>query len=175
MRNRVVAILAGGPSMSQAVADSARGYYRIAINDAFRLAPDAEMLYAADPEWWQAHPEALRFAGRRVVARPNRVDGVEYISPEPVTLGGGNSALRAAHIAAAEGAAGIRLYGVDLRDDEVTHWHGAHEHGLRNPSPVVFARVRAAWERWALRPGIPPVVNCSSRSALECFPREAAC
>lgn len=49
-------ILATGPSMSQAVADSARGFGTvIAVSDAYRLAPWADCLVSADTAWWKHH------------------------------------------------------------------------------------------------------------------------
>ena len=63
-----VAILASGPSMSAAVASQvyAAGIPAIAVNDTYKLAPWAAMLYAADEAWWQRYPEASLFAGLKV-------------------------------------------------------------------------------------------------------------
>jgi hypothetical protein len=170
MQGKTVAILASGTSMNQQVADATRDCYRIAINDTYKLAPDADMLYAADPEWWLTHPEAFRFRGRKVTARNGILAGVEYVKPRAIP-GGGNSALRAAHLASDEGAEKILLFGVDLNDDALTHWHGQHPKPLHNPTRSRFAAARAAWERFAGEAERPPVYNCSPSSALTCFPR----
>lgn len=165
-----VVILAGGPSLTKEQADTARAFPRIAINNSYMLAHDADMLYAADPEWWQKYPEALRFAGHKLVARNSvRFPGVWYIPP----LGpawGGNSALRAARVAVDAGASRILLLGVDLNPDQLTHWHGNHREGLRNPTPEVFRLARKAWEMFSQCPDLPKIVNCSLQSALTCFP-----
>ena len=172
-----VAILAGGPSLTQAAVDEVRrrGWSCIAINDAYRLAPWADVLFAADAEWWMRHPDAMAFAGRKVVCqRWAKIDGVETILPQPPVSTGGNSAVHAACVAQRDGASRIVLLGVDLRDDELTHWHGKHRGPLRNPTPSDFRLARRAWEAAArsVLAGVE-VVNCSLRSALTVFPRIA--
>lgn len=172
--SKTVAILAGGPSMTAEVAERTSGFVRIAINNSFLLAPDAEMLYAADVEWWQHHPEALEFAGIKVVARNSvLLPGVVYVPPLLVPHSGGNSALRAAHIATAAGAERILLFGVDLDQNNLTHWHGLHGGRLRNPSAQVFEAGRKAWEAFARSTDRPEIFNCSPVSALTCFPKAA--
>lgn len=155
--------------MTKAQADRARAFVRIAINDTYLLAPDADMLFAADPEWWQKHPEALKFAGHKVVSR-NSVyfPGVWYA--KPISMSGGNSALRATQLAVDAGAKRIVLLGVDLDSKKLTHWHGDHKNGLRNPMPQVFEAAIKAWEGFSKQPGLPEIINCSLQSALTCFP-----
>lgn len=51
-------LLAPGPSMSQALADSVRGHRVVAINNVYELAPWADCLAANDLSWWRKHPEA---------------------------------------------------------------------------------------------------------------------
>lgn len=167
-----VAIFAGGPSMNRNVADQviAAGITSIAINDSYKLALEADVLLAADPEWWNANPYAMEFAGEKIVMRKG-AEGPTYIAP--VKLGpGSNSALQAAHLAVRRGARSIFLFGVDLRDDELTHHHGLHAGDLPNPSPEAFRHAREAWQHFA-RHRLCYVVNCSLRSALECFPKRS--
>lgn len=158
--------------MTAEVAERTSGFVRIAINNSFLLAPDAEMLYAADVEWWQHHPEALEFPGIKVVARNSvYLPGVVYAPPQLVPHSGGNSALRAAHIATAAGASRILLLGVDLDSNHLTHWHGSHGGRLRNPNAQVFEAARRAWEAFAKATARPEIFNCSPISALTCFPK----
>jgi hypothetical protein len=64
---KAIVCLGGGPSLTQAQVDACRGRaHVIAINDAFRLAPWADVLYACDWQWWKANPEAYDFAGLKV-------------------------------------------------------------------------------------------------------------
>jgi hypothetical protein len=65
---QVVVCIGGGPSLTQRQVDvaSASGARLVAVNDAYRLAPSADMCYFADFEWWQWHkdrPEFKAFAG----------------------------------------------------------------------------------------------------------------
>lgn len=180
---RTVAVLASGPSMSQAVADSVRHLPRIAVNTTFRLAPDAEIIYGCDGRWWREHPEALACPGLKVTIevlpkhRPNapaevlvlRNTGREGFDPDPTALrtlnnGGGQGAQIAVHA----GAARILLLGFDMHGG---HWHGPHPEGLANPGPVQMAqwieRLNTIAPILAAR-GVD-VVNCTDGSALRCF------
>lgn len=168
---KTVAIMASGPSMTKEQADAAAKVKRIAINDTYLLAPDADVLYAADPEWWFQNHDALLFNGMKITAKDvYGLPGVHYCKPLHVSVGG-NSALRAAHIAYEAGAERIILLGVDLNDDEQTHWHGLHAAPLRNPTPAVFRSARVAWEAASRSLMGGKIVNCSSRSSLTCFPK----
>ena len=51
-----VAILGGGPSLTQSQVDACRGRCRvIAVNNAYQLAPWADLLYFSDEVWWLWH------------------------------------------------------------------------------------------------------------------------
>lgn len=127
-----VAILATGSGMTHELADEARHCHRrIAINSSWQLAPDADMLVAHDLAWWQAHPRALEFAGRKVCGQAGALDVLQFDAPEEtVELGPmnrvrlRNSGLLAIRIAAAAGAARIVPFAMDLGAD---HWHGEAE------------------------------------------------
>lgn len=175
-----VAILAGGESMSQEVADQvhASGIPAIVINSTFRLAPWAWMLYAADVEWWahEKNRDAHEFAGLKVTCQPVR--GVERLrntgstgfDPNPNAVRTGhNSGYQAVHIAAHTGATRILLCGMNMQGG---HWHGAHPHGLRDTTPENYTR----WcDRFTtlvepLKNMDVQVINCTPGSALKCFP-----
>lgn len=175
-----VAILASGPSMSQAVAEAVRvaGIPAIAVNTTHRLAPWAWMLYAADAEWWR-HPgnaDAAQFAGLKVSCSPVsgvlqlRNAGVVGYSDEPDcvhTLG--NSGGQALQIAVKAGAARVLLCGFDMRDSG--HWHGQHPAGLRDTEWQTYAEWVKRFEKVApalAQRGVD-VVNVTPGSALTCF------
>ncbi len=170
---RRVVIVAGGLSVTpEAIAEvRALKLRTIVINDSYRIMPDAEALFAADAAWWQANPQAESFAGEKYVSEDQRIETAVYVPPEPPKAGG-NSALRAVHLAFRQGAETVYLLGVDLRDDEQTHWHGRHEHpSLHNPNESTFRRARKAWIDYSVRTDRPEIINCNPRSAVECFPR----
>lgn len=177
---RTVAVLASGPSMTPRVADAVRSIPTIVINDTFRLAPWAALLYAADAAWWRANPDAAAFAGLKVSA--DTVPGVEQLmvtgtagfDPDPSCLRtGSNSGYQGVHIAAQAGAARILLCGFDLNARHGAHWFGPHtKPGLHNTAPETFARFVRRFEELApiLAARGVEVINCTPDSALRCFP-----
>ena len=54
MQSKTVCCIATGPSLTQQQVDTARakGFRLFACNNAYQLAPDAELLYAVNIEWW---------------------------------------------------------------------------------------------------------------------------
>jgi len=180
---QTVAILASGPSMSQAVADAVRHLPRIAINTTYQLAHDADIVYAADRRWWLAHPDAQHGPGLRVSIEPVRGtmpdlpfdalvlrnSGPEGFDADPACLRTlANSGAQAIQIAAHAGAARILLYGFDMHG---THWHAPHARPCGNPSPSLMARWVRSMARLARElPAGVEVVNATPGSALRCFP-----
>lgn len=163
------AVLATGPSMSQAVADSVRGKCGVvAVSDAYRLAPWADALASNDRVWWLHHVEALKFAGPKFTS--GTVDGVEKMSHR----GGSNSGLLGIRVAMRLGATRVLLLGYDMGG---THYFGPHPEPLKNTLPARFEIFKQQFARFE-HPGVE-IVNCTPDSALTCFPRmtlqEALC
>lgn len=163
----IFAVLATGPSMSQAVADSVRHLRCVAVSNAYQLAPWAEAMVSVDIAWWKHHPEALAFPGRKFCV--GQVEGTEqYKIP-----GGSNSGLYGLHVAHMLGATRILLLGFDMHG---THYFGPHpkkrvenagHYELKNTPPhrfEVFKRQFAYWKRCE-------VINCTPGSALDCYPK----
>jgi hypothetical protein len=188
-----VAILASGPSMSQEVADQvARAAHRtIAINTTIRLAPWADMLYAADAAWWNRHwKEVKSFQGLKVGTAdfdpPPEVltlfrSGVNGFDPDPAKLRSGkNSGYQAICIAVHAGAKRILLYGFDCHGakDKRTgryeqHWHGEHPSPLRNHGETIYSSWVDRFNELAkLLPKDVEVINRTPGSAIKCFPSE---
>lgn len=175
-----VAVLASGPSMSQSVADSVRHLPRIVVNSTYRLARDADMLYAADAPWWMANPEALDFPGLKVSIerRPGRAPGVPVLIVRNTGRSGFdpkggirthlNSGAQAIQVAVHAKAARVLLFGFDMRG---CHWHGAHPAPLK--SMTRDDMLLAVNSMRSLAAGIKgcDVINCTPDSALDCFPR----
>jgi len=140
-----VAVLASGPSMDQALADSVRGHRRICARRAARFAPDADLLVTldgpADQDGWAA---ARRFAGTIICGFEYEGDqSVKYVNipHERVILGEGhvveirNNGLAAIRIAAMAGASQIMLLGFDrglydARDSNVAIGFRGLEEGI---------------------------------------------
>jgi hypothetical protein len=155
--------------MSQEVADRVRaaGLPAIVVNDTYRLAPWADILYAADRRWWEANPEAVtEFAGTKLVAQ----SGLAF-SDVILIQRSGNRGYAAVHIALHTGAARVLLLGFDMHGK---HWFGSHSRRapnnrlLTDPSPHSFA----LWcERFNDLRGAAgaDIVNCTPGSALKAF------
>lgn len=160
-------VLATGPSMSQEVADYVRGRAKvIAVSDAWQLAPWAEVMVSTDAAWWNAHPEALEFAGEKYTAAPTwrAIPGVQHIAPDGILNTGSNSGLLGCHVAYKKGATKIVLCGFDMGG---THYFGPHPAGLVNTPPQRFCAFKKQFAAWK-PPGID-VVNCTPGSALLCY------
>lgn len=158
------------------------------MNDAFRLVPDADLLYACDARWWDHHGGVREFTGEKwtqdkaggetCAARHglNVVRSVNGAVPsfEPDHIAQGkNSGFQAVNLAALLGARRIVLVGFDmgLAEDGRRHFFGDHPGRMNQPSPYK-SFIRAfdeAAPHYAAR-GVE-VLNASRRSALACFPR----
>lgn len=158
------AILATGPSMSQAVVDAVRGRVSgmIAVSDAYLLAPDADALVSADSMWWKAHPDAFKFRGRKFCT--SQFKGLEQVEVSYRYGVGCNSALQAMRVA--EGvfkAERILLLGVDLHGE---HFFGRHPAPLINASQKKLVFLNHQFRKWK---GCK-VINCTPGSKLTAFP-----
>jgi hypothetical protein len=193
---KTVAILAPGPSLKKATADlvQARGLPTIAVTSAAPLAPWADMIYAADEDFWRINRWAFDLPGMKVgmcsypgvlelaISRRTEARGEDRhngFDPDPSRLRtGGNSGYQALSIAVHAGAAKILLFGFDMGG---THWHGEYPAPLRNTHPDQFAKWIERFRELAplLLARRIDVVNCSPTSALDCFrkqtPEEALC
>lgn len=152
----------------------------VAVSDAWRIAPGADICYAGDSAWWRHH-QSIEYDGLRV--------GVPDGSPLPkdvlpLTISGGtgydprlgylrhghNSGTAATHVAAQLGARRIVLVGFDMRGG---HWFGDH------PSGVLRRKEAPRYGQWMthfamlgeeLKPHGIEIVNATPGSAMTCFP-----
>ncbi len=153
----------------------------IAVNDAYVLAPDADMLYAADADWWQANPQARQFRGLMVTVGESRypevlclkASGAEGFDPDPACIRlGGNSGYQALHIGLHGKASRILLFGYDMHADTDHHWFGRHRGGLRNTHQDDFPRWAARMTQLAdaAKDRGVEIINCSMGSKITAFP-----
>lgn len=181
-----IVCLGGGPSLTQADVDYCRGKARvIAINDAYRLAPWADVLYACDGKWWDVHKGVMSFEGLKfgITAAKNnpygvtllRNDGPQGLCLDPRSVRvGGNSGYQAINVAVHLGARRIVLLGYDMCKGAGgrSHWFGEHPKGLgRNASyqgylskfPTLVAPLKQL--------GVE-VINCTRTTVLNTFPKQ---
>ena len=178
--------LGGGPSLTQADVLATWGQaHAIAVNDAYRLAPWAVALMASDAKWWRYHEPRLEgFSGYRYCLEDTgglpdsvtllRNTGKDGLETDPTGLRtGGNSGAAAINLAVHFGAARILLLGYDMgADRRRAHWFGDHPPELKRArSPFHSFMARMATQVAPLRALGVEVLNCSRRTALECFPR----
>lgn len=179
-----IVVIASGPSLTADDAEWCRGRAPVvAVNDAYRVAPWADVLYACDAKWWDAHQGVPRVNGvkfaleKRAASWPgvqvldNTGDRGLELDPSGVRSGK-NSAYQAVNVAVHLGARRILLLGLDLAQwpGQPSHFFGQHPRDLQRDSP--FASFREYFESLVdpLRALGVTVVNCSRRTALECFP-----
>jgi len=183
-RGQTVAILASGPSMSQAVADRV-GEAKVcvvAVNTTVKLAPWADMLYAADDFWIVKYEKlAAGFAGLKVTCSDDNHHGwlalrntgkVGFDHDVGCVRTGGNSGYQAIHLALHAHAHRILLFGFDMHSSGgEMHWHGRHPEPLRNAGEGIFERWIKHFEALSEEASNRriEILNCTPGSALHAF------
>jgi hypothetical protein len=154
----------------------------IVVNDAWRIVPNADILYATDLRWWVYYNQVPEFNGLRVswggdIRLPGDIlyladSGLAGFDPR---LGWvrhcWNSGGAAIHLAAQLGANPILLVGFDMRAvGGKEHFFGDHPRDIQRGSPYElwfppFASLAADLAQHRIR-----VLNCTPGSALTAFP-----
>lgn len=157
----IFAVLATGPSLTQAVVDTVRDRAKVVVvSDAYRLAPWADALVSQDRAWWQANPEALEFAGKKFSG--TEIKGVEKMEGIP---SGSNSGLLALKAAVQMGATRVLMCGFDMSG---AHYFGQHKPPLKNTTASRFEVFQDQFKRY--RPRGVEILNCTPGSALRAYP-----
>lgn len=178
--------IASGPSLTADDVNYCKGKGRVyVINNTFKLAPWADVLYACDGRWWDAYHEYVEqsFAGEKwtiddAAAVKYDLNTVGVLNeevwsnhPKAITLGG-NSGHQALNLACIQGADRVILLGYDMkpRKDGIRHWHGDHIQSLLQTNPIEYVNwcnnLREASKEIKI-----PVINCTRDTALDCFDR----
>ena len=173
-----IVCLGTGPSLTAADVAAVQGKARvIAINDAYTLAPWADVLYACDAKWWTWHKGAPTFQGRKyaLTARAALWPGVQLLKDTGMTglerqphglKTGKSSGYQAINLAVHLGAARVVLLGYDMQGQ---HYFGAHPDKSAPPFALCLSHFASLVE--PLRAAGVEVINCSRRTALTVFPR----
>jgi hypothetical protein len=122
------------------------------------------VLVSQDRAWWMAHPDALKFEGRKWSGAPDAspVEGVPRFTD---TQSGQNSGLLGIKAAVHLGATKVLLAGFDMHG---THFFGPHPKPLKNTQPLRFQAFMRQFDGY--RPRGVEIINCTPRSALTCYP-----
>jgi hypothetical protein len=168
--DRTAVIVASGPSAIEAPLDLVKGVlHTIVVNDSWKLAPWADVLFACDERWWFKNNGLPEFHGLKIAAstRCKDFDGVHY-----VPMQGNNSGFGAVRLAILYGAKRIILVGFDMHQRSGLHWHGEHPTGLRNATAEKMERWREEMDRAARKYGVAglEIINTSRDSALTRYP-----
>ena len=178
---RPCVVVASGPSLTADDVDYCRERAAVIVaNDNYKLAPWADVLYAADPEWWDLHQGAPSFKGLRVTQdagaarrwRLHYIDSVDRqgFSLEPGRIHrGDNSGFQAVNLAVLANCSPIVLLGFDMKMGAKRHWFGDHPGALNKASPYqLFA---SAFNEASQRQPDLEILNATRETALECYPR----
>lgn len=192
-----VVLLGGGPSMTRDQVDYCRGRaHVIAINNAYRVAPWADMLYFCEEKFWlwnRARPEFKEFRGVKVALETancfafeplvHRLKNYKWAPGLELDAAGNqvadglrhgwSSGYAAIGLAMLLGARRIVLLGYDMKAaaDGSCHWH--KDYPLVD-GPGVYAEKMLGMFPSLIEPlrdrGVT-VINATSDTALRCFPR----
>lgn len=182
--NSTIVCLGNGPSLTPEDVEFCRGKARvIAINDTYRLAPWADVLYGADSSWWKKHGGVPTFTGLKytlqtpaakwpgVKVLANTGEGGLERDPRGLRTGR-NGGYQAINLAVHLGAHRIVLLGYDMgaAKDGRQRWF-AHGGQPRSPYHTFLALFPAIVKPLAELQ--IEVINCSRATALKIFPRQS--
>lgn len=171
--------IASGHSLNIKDVEYCRGKGKVyVVNDGYKLAPWADVLYAADTDWWDYHEGVKQFNGERwTCAKASSlkydINHIDYKPQEKWSNSsdwiatGGNSGFQIVNLAEIHGATKIILLGYDMGYTDKKHWFGEHPAKINRPS---------RYDEWIKRfndakPFIKAeVINCTPNSNLKCFP-----
>ena len=150
----------------------------IAINDNYKIAPFADVLYACDGKWWNWHNGAPEFTGQKwtqdkAAAAKYGINWIEGrqgdgLSSDPGYIHTGqNSGYQAINLAHLFGASRVILTGYDMKISKsgASHWFGDHPDGIRS----TYVRWLDNYRSIAAQ-GLIEVINCTRDTALDMFP-----
>ena len=192
-----VYIVGGGPSLRGFDWSLLDGKDVIAVNKAYQVLPNAQMIYFTDRDFWERHKDRMLAHGgtlMRGVLRPNHepqhpkvrlwhLTGPQGIETKPGCLRhGSNSVFAVLNMCAVHlKRKKIYLLGVDMKWGEkgnkaTTHWHEGYqkEGGRTDPEIVYSSKMIRSYESIA-KPlesmGVEVInVNTPEQTALKVFP-----
>lgn len=169
-RDRTVVVLASGPSLTQTDIETVHGCRTVAVNSTWEKARFCDVIFAADNRWWIHNHELIDIPARRVTLSYRAPDfGAERFR-SLIARHGYNSGCLAIEYALCAGAERVLLLGFDCSVKDGAHHHGSH--GLwPDPTAMTCMIWKQQFERLRKVYADAEIINCSRRTALECFPR----
>lgn len=185
-RATVAYILGGGRSLPVDMVPRLQGRgFVIAVNNAYQIAPFAQMIYWADRPWFEEHhmrlvdhPAEFKVTRCEPHIRHNvknvrlvEWDKDAWLSTRTSYVAGMDSGTNALNIAYLLGARQIVLLGFDM--SPVGHWHEGHSKKSAPPPDDIYRTryvpVLNVMANKLKQDGVE-VVNASPGSYLQCFP-----
>ena len=174
--------IASGPSLTKEDVEYCKDKAKIyVVNEGYLIAPWADVLYAADGDWWQRHNGVADFKGEKWTAnyRAAQKYGLSHIEVKPkynwsltqgILASGGNSGFQSINKAVLDGAKRVILLGFDYGYDAGTNKHWFDD---EYPAPPAQSNYTQWNERLAKAVQyIPvPVLNASRKTTIKCLPR----
>lgn len=138
--------IASGPSLTiediNLCMSTGRTVY--AVSNVYTIAPDADVLYAADGDWWDLHEGVRSFKGERWCTDPLTCErwGLQHMpgtsskvfAVEPPMAYGGHSGFQAINLAYLQGHRDIWLLGYDMGYEGKKHFFGEHPQKINRTS-----------------------------------------
>jgi hypothetical protein len=190
-----VVLIAGGPSLTRGQVFEAKFAWMdgdvkvMGCNNAYQIAPWIDALYCCDPEYWDAHIDAIRKTHIDELLSQDRLSCEKYglwwtpktkmgnldygFSTDPAKIyTGGNGGFQQLNIAALRGATRIILIGYDCSATGKKHWHPDHEGTMNKRHNYAdwlkyYRRAAPLIEQLGIE-----VINCTPGSAIDCFERD---
>ena len=183
--NSTAVCIASGPSLldSELELCKDKGFRFIAVNDNYKRAPWAEILYAADSKWWKENKGIKDFNGVKISIEKKseqygNIKTLKNLGHSGLSrnrtglMTGHNSGYQAINLAYLLGAKRILLLGYDMKDgkDGRNHWFGEHKWKSDNfKIPYnLFLREFPSIAKELKKEGVE-VLNLNMNSKLECF------
>jgi len=194
-----IACLGTGPSITRQQVEIARqrGFALYACNDAFRLAPDCDLLHACNYQWWDSRWQEVKdLPARKTTIFEDCASkyGIEYVpgrwfaglSEAPLVSYGHSAGYQLLNLAYHAAPDRIILLGYDMRfaadydgkartvGSTPRHFFGEYPEELQHwPSVKVKDGVHfelVELYRAVKQQGRVEIVNCTPGSAIDCFP-----
>lgn len=188
---KTAVLIASGPSLTEEQCRHVAERHTddlvvVGCNDAYRMYPALDLLYAADKNWWKHHLNSVRPLGIPELCMPDKAyaeqNGLTFI----LGKGGGELSTKRTHIHYASnsgfqifnicflrGVSKMILLGFDYtKHGGKAHWFGSHGEGMRDPPDDMGNWSKAyATSLPALEKAGVEVINCSPISLIQCFPK----
>lgn len=182
-------LVATGPTLTDDDARLVDKYRRhvwlLGCNDAYRMFPDLNVLYACDPQWWNYHGEACRRLpaqkwtqdeGAATAHKLNHIPGeyeVNLSTNADKIHFGNNSGYQLINLAYLMGIRHMMLIGYTMRvtlatGEKKQHFFGPHPAAMRN----IGDYTQFVSQFNTIKVKDLEIINCTPESAVNCFPKE---